>query len=140
MQRAAGCLIGNDYPAPILDEHAEKDRCIARLKNAFALGYHGADPDVLDGTAERRLGARHEETGAGVVKSEKERKAEAGERKRKKSGDQSLDAFVSKKGGGGPASKGKEGDERVEQEEEDEPGVVTGKNKKIKKETVQGEA
>ncbi|EIW67847.1 hypothetical protein TREMEDRAFT_21150, partial [Tremella mesenterica DSM 1558] len=49
VQEAAGCVIGQDYPLPILDERAEKDRCLARIKNAYQLGFRGADPEVLSG-------------------------------------------------------------------------------------------
>lgn len=52
MQKSAGCIIGKDYPAPILDEKASKARCIARLKAAYAVGLHGDAPEVLDGSAD----------------------------------------------------------------------------------------
>ena len=97
VQETANCIIGKDYPFPMLDEHAEKDRCIAKIKNAFALGLHGADPEVLSGEASRLLREKHEDTGAEVVKTEKEKKEEKGRAKRERNGDQSLDAFVKRK-------------------------------------------
>ena len=78
----------------MLDEQLEKDRCIARLKDAFALGLHGDAPEVLDGRAEGMLRKRHEESGAGVVKSAQEREGEKAAEKRKRSGNKSLDGFV----------------------------------------------
>lgn len=79
---------------PILDEHKEKDRCIARLKNAFALGLHGDAAEVLDGSAEGMLREKHEESGAMVIKSEKEKAEEKGARKREREGDSSLDGYI----------------------------------------------
>lgn len=96
VQKAANCIIGKDYPFPMLDEHAEKDRCIARLKNAYHLGLHGDAPEVLDGSAGDRLRELHEESGALEVKSEKEKKEEKGKAKRERDGDQSIDGFFKK--------------------------------------------
>lgn len=97
MQQKAGCIIGKDYPFPILDEQAEKARCIARIKNAYSAGFHGDSPEVLDGSAFDTLEAKHEETGAGKVKDEKERSDDKAEAKRKRDGDQSIDGFFDKK-------------------------------------------
>ena len=77
----------------MLDEQVEKARCIARLKDAFALGLHGNAVEVLEGRAEGVLKQKHAASGAGQVRSqEKER-----EERRKRSGDGSLDAFVTVK-------------------------------------------
>lgn len=78
----------------MLDEQKEKERCIARIKNAFNLGFHGDSPEVLDGSAKEMLKAKHEDSGAMEVKTEKEKREEVAEKKRKKAGDTSLDAFV----------------------------------------------
>lgn len=96
MQRSANCIIGEDYPFPMLDEQAEKERCIARIKNAYALGLHGDSPEVLDGTAPEILRTKQEESGAMELKlqSGKEKEEEKGKRKREKEGNTSLDAFV----------------------------------------------
>lgn len=80
----------------MLDEQAEKTKCIARLKNAFQLGLHGNSPEVLNGTAGDMLRKAHEKSGALGVKSDKEKKEEKGRAKREKDGDQSLDRFVKK--------------------------------------------
>jgi cryptochrome len=80
----------------MLDEHVEKDRCIARLKDAYALNLHGDSPEVLDGTAMGLLRDRHGESGAGERKGKEEREEEKRESKRRKTGDGSLDAFVKK--------------------------------------------
>ncbi len=96
IQKSANCIIGKDYPYPMLDEQAEKNKCIARLKNAFSLGFHGDSPEVLDGSASAILRERHEKSGALVVKSEKIVKEEKGTAKRKKEGNGSLDGFVKK--------------------------------------------
>ncbi len=42
-----------------MNENVEKNRCIARLKIAFAAGLHGDHPRVLDGTAEIMLRERY---------------------------------------------------------------------------------
>ena len=91
----------------MLDEHVEKDRCIARLKAAYALGLHGDAPEVLDGSAERKLREQHKEAGVSaededtakpevmdadkVRDREKEKEREKGEKKRKREGNASLD-------------------------------------------------
>lgn len=104
VQKSSNCIIGTDYPSPMLDEQIEKSRCIARIKNAFSLGLHGDSPEVLDGSAEGLLRARHLETGALKVegeeldRDEREEKGreEKGKRKREVEGNTSLDAFVTK--------------------------------------------
>jgi cryptochrome len=80
----------------MLDERAEKDRCIARIKNAFQLNLHGDSPEVLDGTAPELLRKKHEETGALVQKGQEEVEEEKRVEKRKRSGNSSLDGFIKK--------------------------------------------
>lgn len=83
----------------MLDEHKEKERCIARIKNSYHLGFHGDSPEVMDGvTAKRLLKEEHERTGVEGAenKSEKAKKEEKGTKKREREGNQSLDAFVKK--------------------------------------------
>lgn len=104
MQKKANCIIGTDYPSPMLDEHVEKDKCIARLKAAYALGLHGDAPEAMDGSAEAKLRAEHKESGVSAddadqegsrgVKSEKEKQEEKGKRKREQEGNTSLDGHV----------------------------------------------
>lgn len=59
VQKKANCVIGQDYPSPIVDEKQEKLNCLTRIKVAFASKLHGNDPTVLDGTAEKRLRKDH---------------------------------------------------------------------------------
>jgi len=96
VQQKANCIIGKDYPAPMLDEQAEKARCIARIKNAYTLHLQGDSPEVLDGTASDRLRKLHEESGALKSKSSAEVKEEKGKAKRERDGDQSIDGFFKK--------------------------------------------
>ncbi|KAJ9107732.1 hypothetical protein QFC21_001192 [Naganishia friedmannii] len=51
-QQKAKCIIGQDYPFPMLDEKTEKERCIARLKIAFQVGLRGNATEVMTGKAE----------------------------------------------------------------------------------------
>lgn len=92
MQAAAKCIIGKDYPVPILDEQLEKARCIARLKIAFDAGFHGDSPEVLDGSAARILDKRYADQGGDKPRAAIQEEERA--RKRKKDGNSSLDAFV----------------------------------------------
>jgi cryptochrome len=96
VQKKARCIIGKDYPLPMLDERAEKDRCIARIKNAYTLHLQGDAPEVMDGSAADMLRKKHEESGALQVKSETEKKEDKGRAKRERDGDQSLDGFFKK--------------------------------------------
>jgi hypothetical protein len=96
VQQKANCIIGKDYPAPMLDEQVEKGRCIARIKNAYTLHLQGDAPEVLDGTAADKLRKLHEESGASKSKSSGEVKEEKGRAKRERDGDQSIDGFFQK--------------------------------------------
>ncbi|WVR03300.1 hypothetical protein IAU60_000291 [Kwoniella sp. DSM 27419] len=89
IQEKAKCIIGEDYPLPMLDEHAAKDLTIARIKDAYHLGLHGDAEEVIDGTAMDKLRALHEESGA----TEDDKKAEE-EKKRKRTGEGAMDRFV----------------------------------------------
>lgn len=80
----------------MLDEHVEKDRCIARIKNAYNLHLQGDALEVLDGTAADKLRKLHEESGALEVKSTEEKKEEKVKAKRERDGDQSIDGFFKK--------------------------------------------
>ena len=51
VQKAAGCVIGKDYPEPMLDEKDQKNLNLERMKAAFKAGFHGNSPEVLNGTA-----------------------------------------------------------------------------------------
>jgi cryptochrome len=83
----------------MLDEQIEKQRCIARIKNSYAVNFHGDSPEVLDGSAKEILKAKHIESGALEVeiKTEEAIKREKGEKKRVREGNQNLDSFVNVK-------------------------------------------
>ncbi|KAF7972152.1 hypothetical protein HWV62_11133 [Athelia sp. TMB] len=55
IQKEAGCVIGIDYPRPMLDEKLEKERCILRLKVAYKQGLFGSHKSVVDGSASKLL-------------------------------------------------------------------------------------
>ncbi|KAG7397471.1 Cryptochrome-2 [Phytophthora boehmeriae] len=44
VQRAAGCLIGKDYPFPIVDHKIAMRRCMAGMKKSYAIGEYGKPP------------------------------------------------------------------------------------------------
>ncbi|KAK6356341.1 hypothetical protein TWF718_000702 [Orbilia javanica] len=50
-QRAAGCMIGKDYPKPMFDWKDRKEICIRGMKTAFEAGFHGNDVEVINGEA-----------------------------------------------------------------------------------------
>jgi cryptochrome len=59
VQKQAGCIIGKDYPAPMLDEKEEKAMCLARIKTAFSHKLYGNSKEVKDGTATEILRKAH---------------------------------------------------------------------------------
>ena len=48
VQRAAGCVIGKDYPRPIVDHKAAVKTNLARMKKARA-DHYGGDTDINEG-------------------------------------------------------------------------------------------
>lgn len=42
VQEEAGCIIGKDYPAPIVDHTEASKRCIQRIKAAYDAGKESA--------------------------------------------------------------------------------------------------
>jgi cryptochrome len=44
VQHAAGCLIGKDYPFPIVDHKIAMRRCMAGMKQSYAVGQYGTPP------------------------------------------------------------------------------------------------
>lgn len=44
VQHAAGCLIGKDYPFPIVDHKIAMRRCMAGMKKSYAIGQYGTPP------------------------------------------------------------------------------------------------
>ncbi|KAF3195547.1 hypothetical protein TWF106_005435 [Orbilia oligospora] len=57
-QRAAGCMIGKDYPKPMFDWKERKEICIRGMKAAFEAGFHGSDVEVINGEARSTLAER----------------------------------------------------------------------------------
>jgi len=55
VQKKAGCIIGKDYPEPMLDEKAAKEDTLARVKASYDLKIMGDDPSALDGSAREKL-------------------------------------------------------------------------------------
>lgn len=71
-----GCIIGKDYPAPIIDYKAAQDENIARMKSAYAFKLHGTDKAVLDGRAGKMLDDAYAKTATKAVKVKPLAKAE----------------------------------------------------------------
>lgn len=59
VQRKAKCIIGKDYPFPILDEKHEKQICLNRMKAAFDAKLYGTSKDVINGKAQDLLRKKH---------------------------------------------------------------------------------
>lgn len=50
-----GCIIGKDYPSPIVDHKAAQSVTVEKIKSAYTANLHGADAAVLDGRAGQML-------------------------------------------------------------------------------------
>lgn len=50
-QRTVGCMIGKDYPKPMLGWKNRNQICIRAMKAAFEAGFHGSDVEVTNGEA-----------------------------------------------------------------------------------------
>lgn len=61
VQKKANCIIGKDYPFPILDEKLEKQRCLHRCKVAFGEKLYGNSKQVIEGKAQELLRKKHGE-------------------------------------------------------------------------------
>lgn len=96
----------------MLDDALEKDRCLARIKVAYAKNFHGADQEVLDGTAGDLLKKAYEDAlsrssppGRKRVPKKREHeesggdKAEAGSPKKAKNITRTLDGYITKSEG-----------------------------------------
>ena len=59
VQRKAGCIIGQDYPEPMLDEKECKEENMARMKACYQAGFYGNSKEVLDGKADEILRKQH---------------------------------------------------------------------------------
>ncbi|KAI8622712.1 FAD binding domain of DNA photolyase-domain-containing protein [Chytriomyces sp. MP71] len=67
IQKEAGCIIGTDYPSPMLDEKTCKEENMKRMKVCFEVGLYGSSKEVLDGTANHIIKEKH-----GIVDPPKE--------------------------------------------------------------------
>ncbi|PWN19799.1 Cryptochrome/photolyase FAD-binding domain-containing protein [Microstroma glucosiphilum] len=59
VQEKAKCIIGKDYPFPVLDEKEEKKHCLDRCKAAYDSKLFGNSKEVLEGKAEGMLRKKH---------------------------------------------------------------------------------
>lgn len=60
VQRAAGCLVGKDYPFPIVDHKIALRRCLAGMKASYAAGEHGVLPPAPSAPGSPRLKRQRE--------------------------------------------------------------------------------
>ena len=60
VQEQANCIIGKDYPAPIVDHAKVSKQCIARMKAAYDAEKVGQSPSASP--AKRKKGAAEEDT------------------------------------------------------------------------------
>ena len=51
VQEKAKCIIGKNYPLPIVDDKESKASSLARIKRSYQAGLYGDDPRVSDDTA-----------------------------------------------------------------------------------------
>lgn len=59
VQKKAKCIIGQDYPFPILDEKEEKQICLNRMKACYDAKLYGNSKEVFDGRAQGILRKKH---------------------------------------------------------------------------------
>lgn len=85
-QKKAGCIIGKDYPARMLDDKERKEKCLRRMKAAFDLGFKGDSKEVLDGSARKLLQQKY----GGSSESQKRKRNTAD------NGQKRMDEFVTK--------------------------------------------
>lgn len=69
IQKQAKCIIGKDYPFPMLDEKEEKARCLARMKAAYACKFYGTSTEVTEGKAHDILRKKHDQPHPQPVKT-----------------------------------------------------------------------
>ncbi|PWN24705.1 Cryptochrome/photolyase FAD-binding domain-containing protein [Jaminaea rosea] len=58
-QKQAKCIIGKDYPAPILDEKEEKQHCLDRMGYGYKQKLMGDAKEVMNGSAEDKFRKGH---------------------------------------------------------------------------------
>ncbi|CDW98027.1 hypothetical protein [Sporisorium scitamineum] len=59
VQQKAGCIVGKDYPFPMLDEKETKGENMERMKICYQANLHGTSKEVLEGKADEMLGKKH---------------------------------------------------------------------------------
>lgn len=59
VQKKAGCIIGKDYPLPMLDEKETKGENMQRMKICYEVNFHGDSKEVLEGKADEILRNKH---------------------------------------------------------------------------------
>ncbi|EPQ31922.1 uncharacterized protein PFL1_00121 [Pseudozyma flocculosa PF-1] len=59
VQKKAGCIVGRDYPFPMLDEKETKTENMQRIKACYQLGLFGDSKEVLEGKAEAVVRKKH---------------------------------------------------------------------------------
>lgn len=59
VQQKAGCIIGKDYPLPMLDEKEAKTENMARMKICYQANLYGTSKEVLEGKADEMLRKKH---------------------------------------------------------------------------------
>ncbi|CBQ72710.1 related to Deoxyribodipyrimidine photolyase [Sporisorium reilianum SRZ2] len=59
VQQQAGCIIGKDYPFPMLDEKETKGDNMQRMKICYQANLHGTSKEVLEGKADAMLRKKH---------------------------------------------------------------------------------
>ncbi|WWC67038.1 uncharacterized protein I206_100945 [Kwoniella pini CBS 10737] len=89
IQEKSNCIIGKNYPFPILNEQLEKELCISKLKDSYKLNFNGNHLEVLNGNVNKKLKELHENNGNTHFK-----KSEENEKKRKAKGEGALDKFI----------------------------------------------
>jgi cryptochrome len=75
IQQKAGCIIGKDYPKPIVKEKEAKAACLRKMQAAYQAKIYGNDPSVLDGTAPAPLAEAEAQLGPPAPVSGHKRKA-----------------------------------------------------------------
>ncbi|KAF3930647.1 Cryptochrome-1 [Dactylella cylindrospora] len=69
-QRAAGCIIGKDYPKPMFDWKERREICLRGMKAAYEAGFYGSSEEVINGTANEVIKTRFGGDIGGSISSE----------------------------------------------------------------------
>ncbi|KAK6544467.1 hypothetical protein TWF694_001161 [Orbilia ellipsospora] len=79
-QKAAGCIIGKDYPKPMFDWRERKEICLRGMKAAYKAGFHGTSEEVINGTANNILKENFGDDIEGAMTTTDEERAGEGEK------------------------------------------------------------